>query len=76
MRTEQILRVKIKDKELKRVDWYNEELDKFYDTDKDNKGFIYGIYYYDGENVIDVQWLKTEEERERQIKLYKRSDER
>ena len=69
-------RLKMKDKELKRVDWYNEELDKFYDTDKDNKGFIYGIYYYDGENFIDVQWLKTEEERERQIKLYKRSDER
>ena len=42
----------------------------------DNKGFIYGIYYYDGENVIDVQWLKTEEERERQIELYKKSDER
>ena len=62
----------MKDKELRRVDWYNEELDKFYDTDKDNKGFIYGIYYYDGKNVIDVQWLKTEEERERQIELYKK----
>ena len=48
-------RLKMKDKELNRVEWYNEELDKFYET---------------------VQWLKTEEERERQIKLYKRSDER
>ena len=63
----------MKDKELRRVDWYNEELDKFYDTDKDNNGFIYGIYYYDGENVIDVQWLKTEEERERQIELYSKN---
>ena len=60
------------DNELRRVDWYNEELDKFYDTDIDNIGFIYGIYYYDGEIGIDVQWLKTEEERERQIELYKK----
>ena len=54
---------------IERVNWYNEELDKFYDTDKDNKGLIYGVYSYDGENIIDVQWFKTVKEREEQIKI-------
>ena len=58
----------MKDK-IERVNWYDEELDKFYDTDKDNKGLIYGVYSYDGENIIDVQWFKTEKEREEQIKI-------
>jgi hypothetical protein len=58
----------MKDK-IERVNWYNEELDKFYDTDKDNKGLIYGVYSYDGENIIDVQWFKTVKEREKQIKI-------
>jgi len=52
---------------LKKVNWYEEELDKFYDTDKDNKGYIHGIYTYDEENIIDVQWFKTEEERNKHI---------
>ena len=54
---------------IERVNWYDEELDKFYDTDKDNKGLIHGVYSYDGENIIDVQWFKTEKEREKQIKI-------
>ncbi len=58
----------MKDK-IERVNWYDEELDKFYDTDKDNKGLIYGVYSYDGENIIDVQWFKTVKEREKQIKI-------
>ena len=44
---------KMKNK-LKKVNWYDEELHKFYDTKKDNDGFIHGIYVYDGDNVIDV----------------------
>ena len=60
----------MKANELKRVNWYDEELDKFYDTDKDNNGLIHGVYSYDGENIIDVQWFKTEEEREKQIKKF------
>jgi len=51
---------------LKKVNWYDEELDKFYDTKKDNDGFIYGIYGYDGEDVVDVQWFKSEIERDQQ----------
>jgi len=58
----------MKDK-IERVNWYDEELDKFYDTDKDNKGLIYGVYSYDGEDIIDVQWFKTVKEREKQIKI-------
>ena len=58
----------MKDK-IERVNWYDEELDKFYDTDRDNKGLIYGVYSYDGEDIIDVQWFKTEKEREEQIKI-------
>ena len=46
-----------------KVNWYDEGLDKFYDTDKDNKGLIWGVYYLEGEDVIDVEWFKTEEER-------------
>jgi len=58
----------MKDK-IERVNWYDEELDKFYDTDKDNKGLIYGVYSYDGEDIIDVQWFKTVKEQEEQIKI-------
>jgi len=50
-----------------KVNWYDEELDEFYDTDKDNKGLIWGVYYLEGEDVIDVEWFKTEDERERAI---------
>ena len=56
---------------LKKVNWYDEELDKFYDTKKDNDGFIYGIYGYDGENVVDVQWFKSETERNKQADIRK-----
>ena len=40
--------------EYRKVNWYNEELNKFYDTDKDNKGLIWGVYYLENEDVIDV----------------------
>ena len=49
---------------MRKVNWYDEELDKFYDTKKDNGGFIHGIYGYDGEDVVDVQWFKSEMERD------------
>ena len=53
---------------VKKVNWYDEELHKFYDTKKDNDGFIYGLYSYDGDNVIDVQWFKSEIERDQQAR--------
>ena len=47
----------------KKVNWYEEELDRFYGHD--NKGYVFGIYCYDGEDIIDVQWYKSEEERDK-----------
>ena len=56
---------------IKKVNWYNEELDEFYDEDKDNNGYIYGIYFYDNEleNHTEVEWFKTEEERDREFDI-------
>jgi hypothetical protein len=51
---------------VKKVNWYDEQLHKFYDTKKDNDGFIYGLYSYDGDNIIDVQWFKSEIDRDKQ----------
>ncbi len=56
---------------VKKVNWYDEELHKFYDTKKDNDGFIYGLYSYDGDNIIDVQWFKSEIERDQQASKQK-----
>ena len=47
------------------VNWFEEELDTTYNDDND--GYIYGIYLYDGEDVIDVQWYKTEQERAKDL---------
>ena len=49
------------------VNWYEEELDKFYETDKDNNGYIHGIYLYYGDEPFDYEcrWFKTEEERDK-----------
>ena len=46
----------ILEKKMKiKVDWNGKD---------DNNGFIYGIEYQDeNENVIDIEWFKTEEER-------------
>lgn len=51
-----------------KVNWYEEKLDDFYKTDKDNNGYVHGIYYYeDIENNIfpeSLEWFKTEQERD------------
>jgi len=51
-----------------KVNWYEEKLDDFYETDKDNNGYVHGIYYYeDIENNIfpeSLEWFKTEQERD------------
>ena len=50
----------------KKVNWYEEELDRF--QGHDNNGYIFGIYHYDGEDIyweIDAQWYKSEEERDK-----------
>lgn len=52
----------------RRVNWYNEELNKFYSTEKDNNGLIWGVYWLDGEEIADAEWFSTEHEREEAIK--------
>ena len=53
----------------KKVNWYEEELDRFYGHN--NEGYVFGIYCYDGEDIIDVQWYKSEEERESELDSHK-----
>ena len=53
----------------KKVNWYEEELARFYGHN--NNGYIFGIYCYDGEDIIDVQWYKSEEEREIELASHK-----
>lgn len=31
--------------------------------DDNNNGYIYGIHWIDGVDVVDCEWFKTEEER-------------
>ena len=35
------------------VDWYEEGLDHIYDND--SNGSTFGIYYYDGDAIVDVE---------------------
>ena len=53
--------------------WYEEELHKFYKTNKDNNGYIHGIALYEKDDIyleemIDIQWYKTEQERNKELK--------
>ena len=45
----------------RKVNWYDEELDDYYGDENDGKEF--GIYTYDGEDIIDVTWYTSERER-------------
>ena len=56
-----------------KLNWYEEELHKFYTTDKDNNGYIHGIALYEKDDIyleemIDIQWYKTEQERDKELK--------
>ena len=35
----------------------------------DNKGFIYGINYIDNDEIIECEWFKTKQERNKKIQL-------
>lgn len=52
----------------KAVNWFDEELDQFYGDD--NQGLVHGLYLYaDPEDFpTDVQWFKTEDERDAVLK--------
>jgi hypothetical protein len=49
------------------VNWFDEGLDFYYDDD--NKGFIYGVYAYEDDEVIDVSWFKSEVMRDEAIQI-------
>ena len=56
-----------------KLNWYEEELHKFYTTDKDNNVYIHGIALYEKDDIyleemIDIQWYKTEQERNKELK--------
>ena len=41
-----------------------------------NDGYIYGIEWYDhNDNFIDIQWFRTKEERDKELKEMKKGDE-
>ena len=44
---------------------YDDDLELVCEECEDNNGYIFGIYHYDGEDIIDVQWYKSEEERDK-----------
>ena len=45
--------------------WYDEGLHKTYGDD--NNGFIWGINYINSDEVIECEWFKTRQERNKQI---------
>ena len=53
---------------IEKVNWYEEDLHNFYDTDKDNNGYIYGIYIYQDIELNpfpeSLEWFKTKTERD------------
>ena len=48
--------------------WENIKKDMGYNENDNNNGYIYGIYYLDDDDIIDVEWYKTEQERQKVIK--------
>jgi len=60
-----------------KANWQDEELDIYYRKNgypksvwKDNEGMPFGIYYYsdDFADIQDVEWFKTEQERDQAFK--------
>ena len=41
-----------------------------YPTTDNNNGYIYGINIINGNEIIDVEWFKTDKERFKEIKKY------
>ena len=61
--------------EMRNMKENNNEMQKAYAVmwegkDDDNGGFIYGIEYMDGEEVSDVEWFRTSDERDAELQQY------
>ena len=39
-----------------------------YDGNETNDGYTFGLGYLDGNEVVDYEWFKTEEERQKSIR--------
>tara|TARA_R100000664_G_scaffold8888_1_gene14641 strand:- start:1768 stop:1935 length:168 start_codon:yes stop_codon:yes gene_type:complete len=44
------------------------ELEFWENKNDNNDGYIYGIYYLDDDDIVEVEWYKTEQERQEVIK--------
>ena len=44
---------------------YDDDLELVCEECEDNNGYTFGIYYYDGDAIVDVEWFKSEDERDR-----------
>ena len=53
------------------VDWERVRKDCKYPKSDNNNGYIFGIYICDEDEVLEVEWFKTEKERTKNIKDYK-----
>jgi hypothetical protein len=65
MKGEKIMTTNQKLFKYEKVNWYDEELDDYYEDEND--GRVFGIYTYEGEDIIDVTWYKSENERDDEI---------
>ena len=50
-----------------KVNWFDEKLDDYYGHENDGK--IFGIYTHEGEDIVDVTWYKSENERDEAIRM-------
>jgi hypothetical protein len=50
--------------ETEKTYWYDLKIND------DNKGFIYGINYIDNDEIIECEWFKTKQERNKKIKKW------
>ena len=44
------------------VDWERVRVDCKYPKSDNNEGYIFGIYICDEDDVLEVEWFKTEKE--------------
>ena len=50
-----------------KVNWFDEKLDDYYGHENDCR--IFGIYTHEGEDIVDVTWYKSENERDEAIRM-------
>ena len=49
-----------------KTNWYDEKLNKL--TGDNNFGYIWGINYIDNDEVIECEWFKTRQERNKKYR--------